>query len=117
MGKQGTAFRYVAKAHREIEALTWPLDSKHCFDKFKAMVKSFKQPDAAQCASSGASEEFGELEQLFLDIVTRMNDEVSSKEELRATEAEKERALKEAGSRVREDATMNQGMRADSGKE
>ena len=51
--KQSEAYATVAKALNDNNSLSWTVDSKHCVDKFRALLKSFKSNDVACRASTG----------------------------------------------------------------
>lgn len=110
-GQQATAFGKVASALNETKALPWEVDSKHCVDKFKAILKSFRNSDAAGKRSSGTTEDFGEKETLLYDIVSRMDDEAAQKQELRDSKARQELALRKEGEEIRRTSMSSQGMR------
>ena len=81
-GKQAIAFGAVADAFNKNKSFPSTVDSKHCVDKFKALIKSFKSTDDVRRSSSGGTEPFGEKEVLLYDIVARISDEDSRMREL-----------------------------------
>ena len=100
-GKLTEKFEEVAVSLNHSSALPWPTNCKHCTYRFKLLVANFRRIDRARSSDSGIEEEYGEKDQLLVDIVSAIDDT----EEL--TRLERERVfrrddrLAKAGQEVR----------------
>jgi hypothetical protein len=73
-GSQMERFDAISAALNK-SVLPWSTDAKHCLDRYRLLMASFKREDKARASASGTEEEFCERDQPLSDIVTATDDE------------------------------------------
>lgn len=78
------------------------MDSKHCIDKFRDLVKLCKMQQKEGRQSTSFKDDFGERKQHLHDIVSEMNDESSRRQERKDADARRDNRLQPAYREIRE---------------
>jgi hypothetical protein len=100
-GSQCDKFDEVATSLNANSVMPWNTDGKHCIDRYKLLISTFRRADRARAATSGAEEEFGEKDQLLSDICSAIDD-ADERGRLERREASRRDAeLRYAGEQVR----------------
>jgi hypothetical protein len=94
-------FDEVITALNNSGSMPWRTDSKHCLDRYKILLASFKRADRARASASGAEDEFNEKDQLLSDIVIATDDADERGRVERMETARRDARLIQAGEEVR----------------
>jgi hypothetical protein len=54
--------------------MPWNTDGKHCINRYKLLIATFRMADRARAATSGAEEEFWGKDQLLSNICSAIDD-------------------------------------------
>jgi hypothetical protein len=63
-------FDEVSTALKNSGSMPWRTDGKHCLDRYKLRLASFKRADRARASASGAEKEFNEKDQNYLILLS-----------------------------------------------
>ena len=100
-GSQSDKFDEVGTSLNANGVMPWSTDGKHCIDRYRLLIATFRRADRARAATSGAEEEFGEKDQLLSDICNAIDD-ADERGRLERREASRRDAeLQYAGEQVR----------------
>jgi hypothetical protein len=108
-GSQMEKFDAIAAALNKGGVLSWSTDAKHCLDRYKLLIASFKRDDRARASASGTEEEFCERDQLLSDIVTASDDANERGRIERLEMAKRDKDLLKAGEKIRSQAMSRRG--------
>jgi hypothetical protein len=84
-------------------------DAKHCLDRYRLLIASFKREDRARASASGTEEEFCERDQLLSDIVTATDDANERGRVERLEMAKIDKDTVKAGEMIRSQAMSRRG--------
>ena len=73
-GSQMENFDAISDTLNKSGVLLWSTDAKHCLDRYRLLIVTFKREDRARASASGTEEEFCERDQLLSDIITAADD-------------------------------------------
>jgi hypothetical protein len=73
-GSQCDKFDDVATSLNANSVIPCNTDGKHCIDRYKLLIATFRRADRGRAATSGAEENFGEKYQLLSDICSAIDD-------------------------------------------
>lgn len=108
-GSQMDKFDEVSLSLNSNGALPWSTDGKHCLDRHKLLVASFKRTDRARASASGIEEPFGEKEELLADISSAVDDANERHRAERSQAAVRDTELLRAGEAIRFQAMNRRG--------
>jgi hypothetical protein len=108
-GSQMERFDAISAALNKSGVLPWSTDAKHCLDRYRLLIASFKREDRARVSASGTEEEFCERDQLLSDIVTAADDANECGRVERLEMAKRDKDLLKAGEMIRSKAMSRRG--------
>lgn len=91
-GKKAKCFENIAQELNTSNALPWRTEFKHCTDRYRLPLGTYRSNDKNEQSFSGADEEFREREQFLEDIRNMFDDEKARENEIRDADAEKKRS-------------------------
>jgi hypothetical protein len=94
-------FDEVSTALNNSGSMPWRTDGKHCLDRYKLLLASFKRAERARASASGAEEEFNKKDQILSDIVIAADDADERGRVERMETARRDARLIQAGEEVR----------------
>ena len=101
-GKAVDTFELVAANLNGNKSLPWPTEAKHCSDRFKLILRNYRNYKAAQGSDDEVEMEPDERDQLCQDLVVDQSELQGVRRKKREEEVEKEVTLQRAGSRIRD---------------
>jgi hypothetical protein len=108
-GSQMDKFDELSVSLNSNGALPLTTDGKHCLDRYKLLVASFKRTDRARASASGIEEPFGEKEELLADIASAVDDANEHHRTERSEAAVRDTELLRAGEAIRFQAMNRRG--------
>jgi hypothetical protein len=100
-GSQMDKFEEVSAALNNGGAFPWMTDAKHCLDRYKLLLSTFRRLDRVRASASGTEEEFNEKDQLLSDISVAVDDANERGRSDRLEQAKRDKELQKAGEKIR----------------